>query len=104
MDEVSVEIGKLAGALDGLRRAHEVAEARSDAAHRGIAEHLKEVNRRLECINTLSLKVEDHGQRLIGVEETARDYRDKKNRVLGGAALLGIFGGGIGWAINKLWP
>lgn len=104
MDDVSAKIGELSGKLDGLQRAHEAAEARSDAAHRGIAEHLKEVNRRLECLPTIRVAIEDHQERLHLVENAARDYTEKKNRLLGAAALLGVIGGGVGWMINRLWP
>ncbi|MBM3450506.1 MAG: hypothetical protein FJX78_05930 [Armatimonadetes bacterium] len=104
LHDISAKIGELSGLIDGLQRANAMAEARADFARSSMQGSLDAINKRLECLATLRVQHETHAERIAFVEGVARDYAANKNRVLGGAALLGFVGAGVGWLFSKLWP
>jgi hypothetical protein len=104
LNEISSQIGELKGRIDGLREARLASDARQTAAHFEISTKLSKIDEKLVCLALLKDHVETHGDRIAAVELIAKDYTERKHKLLGGAGILAFVGAGAAWLINRLWP
>ena len=60
------------------------------------AEAIASIDRKLDAIPTMN-------ERLVEVERTTKHLHDSKNKLLGAASTIGLFGGSAGTALAAWW-
>lgn len=103
-DPMSARVADIISRLDAAYESRQRNDARQAEDRAEIKGRLAKIDDKLVGLATLRQRVEINTARIDTLEAIATDYKATKNKVLGGATLLGIVGGGVAWLLNKIWP